>query len=122
MPTGLPPSRVWSADLGRSLGKPVRLEIIGSTTPVDRDVLELLDAPLGHLLRNAVDHGVDTTEERRATGKPAEAVVRLEARHSSGALEIVVADDGGGVAVDRVHRARGWWRRRLAKAPRPRLA
>jgi len=89
-------------DLGRSLGKQVRLDMIGAATPVDRDVLELLDAPLGHLLRNAVDHGVDTAEERRAAGKPAEATVRLEARHSAGVLEIVVADDGRGIDLDRL--------------------
>jgi len=89
-------------DVGRSLGKAVRLDIVGAATPVDRDVLEMLDAPLGHLLRNAVDHGVETPEERRAAGKPAEAVVRLEARHNAGALEIVVADDGSGIHTDRL--------------------
>jgi two-component system sensor histidine kinase and response regulator WspE len=55
-------------DLGRSLGKQVRLEIVGAATPVDRDVLERLDAPLGHLLRNAIDHGIESPEQRRAAG------------------------------------------------------
>ena len=59
-------------DVGRSLGKQVRLEIVGAATQVDRDILEKLDAPLGHLLRNAVDHGIETPDERRAAGKPAE--------------------------------------------------
>ena len=73
-------------DVGRTLGKQVHLEIIGDATQVDRDILEKLDAPLGHLLRNAVDHGIEQPEERLAAGKPAEGVVRLEARHSAGQL------------------------------------
>ena len=92
-------------DLGRSLGKQVRLEIVGAATPVDRDVLERLDAPLGHLLRNAIDHGIELPEQRLAVGKPAEGVVRLEARHSAGALEISVSDDGRGISLDAMRRA-----------------
>ena len=92
-------------DLGRSLGKQVRLDIVGAATPVDRDMLERLDAPLGHLLRNALDHGIESPEQRRAMGKPAEGVVRLEARHSAGALQITVSDDGRGIALDALRRA-----------------
>ncbi|MGJ7497965.1 hybrid sensor histidine kinase/response regulator [Variovorax sp. RT4R15] len=92
-------------DLGRSLGKQVRLDIVGAATPVDRDVLEKLDAPLGHLLRNALGHGIESPELRRAVGKSAEGVVRLEARHSAGALEIIVSDDGCGIALDVLRRA-----------------
>jgi two-component system, chemotaxis family, sensor histidine kinase and response regulator WspE len=88
-------------DLGSSLGKQVKLEIVGEATQVDRDILVKLDAPLGHLLRNAVDHGIEPLEERRAAGKPAEGVVRLEARHSAGALQIIISDDGGGVDLDK---------------------
>ena len=73
-------------DLARSLGKQVQLEIIGENTQVDRDILDRLEAPLAHLLRNAVDHGCETPEERRRAGKPAEASIRLEARHSAGML------------------------------------
>jgi two-component system, chemotaxis family, sensor histidine kinase and response regulator WspE len=87
-------------DLGRSLGKQVRLDIVGAATQVDRDILENLDAPLGHLLRNAVDHGIETPQERDAAGKEAEGVIRLEAHHSAGALLIVVSDDGRGIDVD----------------------
>jgi two-component system sensor histidine kinase and response regulator WspE len=87
-------------DLGRSLGKEVRLEIIGEATQVDRDILEKLDAPLGHLLRNAIDHGIESADERLAAGKPAEGVVRLEARHSAGLLQITISDDGRGVDLD----------------------
>ena len=71
-------------DLGRSLGKQVRLEIEGEKTQVDRDVLEKLEAPLTHLLRNAVDHGIETPEQRLLAGKPAEGVIRLRASHQAG--------------------------------------
>ncbi len=89
-------------DLGRTLGKQVRLEVVGEAVQVDRDILQKLDAPLGHLLRNAVDHGVETPNERRAADKPVEAVVQLEARHSAGQLQIVVADDGRGIDLDKL--------------------
>ena len=89
-------------DLARTLGKQARLEIDGSTTRVDRDILERLEAPLAHLLRNAVDHGLEAPAERLAAGKPAEGVVRLEAHHSAGALQIVVSDDGHGIDIERV--------------------
>ena len=84
-------------DLARSLGKKVRLEVVGEHTQVDRDLLEKLEAPLAHLLRNAVDHGGETPNARRLAGKPEECVIRLEARHSAGMLVIVVADDGAGI-------------------------
>ncbi len=64
-------------DLGRTLGKPVRLEMAGEQTQVDRDILEQLDAPLTHLLRNAVDHGIEPPAVRRAAGKPDEGPVSL---------------------------------------------
>jgi two-component system sensor histidine kinase and response regulator WspE len=92
-------------DVARSLGKQVRLEIVGEATKVDRDILLKLDAPLGHLLRNAVDHGIEAPEGRRAAGKPTEGVVRLEARHSAGALQVIVSDDGCGVDLDRTRQA-----------------
>lgn len=88
-------------DVAQALGKQVRLEIVGESTQVDRDILMKLDAPLGHLLRNAVDHGIEPPEERRAAGKPAEATLRLEARHSAGTLQITVADDGRGVDLEK---------------------
>lgn len=91
-------------DLGRSLGRDVRCEIIGAYTQVDRDLLERLEAPLNHLVRNAVDHGVEPPEERVRAGKPPEAIVRLEALHSAGMLLIVVSDDGRGIDVERVRR------------------
>ncbi len=92
-------------DLGQTLGKSVRLEIIGETTRVDRDILERLEAPLTHLLRNAVDHGTEFAEQRSAGRKPAESVIKLEARHSAGVLQIVVLDDGRGIDVEQVRSA-----------------
>jgi two-component system, chemotaxis family, sensor histidine kinase and response regulator WspE len=87
-------------DLARSLGKRVRFSIVGEATQVDRDILDMLDAPLGHLLRNALDHGVETPEQRIARGKPAEASLTLEARHSAGKLLISVSDDGAGIDLE----------------------
>jgi len=92
-------------DLGRTLGKEVRLEITGENTQVDRDILERLETPLAHLLRNAVDHGCESPEQRRLNGKPAQCVVHLEARHSAGMLLVSVSDDGGGVNPERVRGA-----------------
>jgi len=92
-------------DLGRSLGKQVRLEIEGEKTQVDRDVLEKLEAPLTHLLRNAVDHGIETPEQRLLAGKPAEGLIRLRASHQAGLLVLELADDGAGVDLERVRRS-----------------
>ncbi|MCT8963903.1 hybrid sensor histidine kinase/response regulator [Pseudomonas veronii] len=89
-------------DLGRSLGKQVRLEIEGEKTQVDRDVLEKLEAPLTHLLRNAVDHGIETPEQRLLAGKPAEGLIRLRASHQAGLLVLELSDDGNGVDLERL--------------------
>lgn len=92
-------------DLGRSLGKQVRLEIEGDNTQVDRDVLERLEAPLTHLLRNAVDHGIEPPALRARKGKPEEGVVQLRARHHAGMLVLEVSDDGAGIDLERVAQA-----------------
>ncbi|CAM3949465.1 hybrid sensor histidine kinase/response regulator [Ectopseudomonas alcaliphila] len=92
-------------DLGRSLGKQVRLEIEGENTQVDRDVLERLEAPLTHLLRNAVDHGIEPPALRARKGKPEEGVVQLRARHHAGMLVLEVGDDGAGIDLERVAQA-----------------
>ena len=89
-------------DLGRELGKKVQLEIVGKSTEVDRDILEKLDAPLTHLLRNAVDHGIEYPEERIAREKAEVGTLRLEAVHRSGMLLITVSDDGRGIELDRL--------------------
>jgi two-component system sensor histidine kinase and response regulator WspE len=92
-------------DLARTLGKRLRFDIDGQDTQVDRNILEKLKAPLGHLLRNAVDHGIEAPEERLATGKTAEATLRIEARHSAGRLQVTIADDGRGIDLDRLRAA-----------------
>jgi two-component system sensor histidine kinase and response regulator WspE len=84
-------------DLARDLGKQVKLEIRGLDTYVDRDILEKLEAPLTHLLRNAIDHGIELSEARRLVDKPGEGTIRLEAQHSGGNLLITVSDDGRGI-------------------------
>jgi two-component system sensor histidine kinase and response regulator WspE len=89
-------------DLGRELGKQVRLDIEGEKTQVDRDVLEKLEAPLTHLLRNAVDHGIEMPDVRAAAGKSAEGVIRLKATHQAGMLVVELSDDGNGVDLDRL--------------------
>ncbi|WP_283190028.1 hybrid sensor histidine kinase/response regulator [Pseudomonas sp. PMCC200344] len=92
-------------DLGRSLGKQVRLEIEGEKTQVDRDVLKKLEAPLTHLLRNAVDHGIESPELRLLAGKPAEGLIRLRASHQAGLLVLELSDDGNGVDLEKVRRS-----------------
>ncbi|MDI2593996.1 hybrid sensor histidine kinase/response regulator [Pseudomonas sp. 681] len=92
-------------DLGRSLGKQVRLEIEGEKTQVDRDVLEKLEAPLTHLLRNAVDHGIETPQQRLLAGKPEEGLIRLRASHQAGLLVLELSDDGNGVDLEKVRRS-----------------
>ena len=87
-------------DLSKDLGKKTKLNIVGESTEVDRDILERLDAPLNHLLRNAVDHGIETPQERLQAGKPETGVVTLEAAHRSGMLLISVMDDGRGINMD----------------------
>jgi len=89
-------------DIGRDLGKKVRLEIIGEDTPVDRDILDKLETPLMHLLRNAVDHGIEPPDERAAQGKSQEGVVTLQATHRSGMLYITITDDGKGVDLEAI--------------------
>jgi two-component system sensor histidine kinase and response regulator WspE len=91
-------------DMARSLGKEVRLEISGESTPVDRDILDRLETPLAHLLRNALDHGCETPDERMRAGKPREAVIRIEAHHSAGMLLVTVSDEGAGIDQYRLRR------------------
>jgi two-component system sensor histidine kinase and response regulator WspE len=102
-------------DLARTLGKQVRFEVRGEQTGVDRDILDKLEAPLSHLVRNAVDHGLEIPAERAAAGKPETGEIRLEARHRAGMLHITLTDDGRGIDVERL-RARAVARGLVAKA------
>jgi two-component system sensor histidine kinase and response regulator WspE len=92
-------------DLARSLDKQVRLQIEGDQTQVDRDVLERLEAPLIHLLRNALDHGIEASAARLAAGKPVEGVISIKARQQAGTLLLEVADDGAGVDLSQLRTA-----------------
>ncbi|BAU15482.1 CheA signal transduction histidine kinase [Leptolyngbya sp. NIES-3755] len=84
-------------DLARKLNKQVKLEIVGKSTPVDRDILKKLEAPLTHILRNSTDHGIESPDERIAAGKSPEGTIRLEAFHRGGMLAITITDDGKGI-------------------------
>ena len=83
-------------------GKPVRLVTEGEGTEVDKTVIEHLADPLTHMIRNAIDHGLERPEDRAAAGKPSDGTVRLAARHRSGRIVIEVSDDGGGINRARV--------------------
>ncbi|MEH2087415.1 hybrid sensor histidine kinase/response regulator [Nostoc sp.] len=92
-------------DLARQLGKRVKLEIVGKSTLVDRDILERLEAPLTHILRNAIDHGIELPQERLAAGKSEEGIIRIEVTHRAGMLFITVADDGRGIDIEFLRQA-----------------
>ncbi len=85
-----------------AIGKDVRLHTEGENTEVDKTVIERLADPLTHMIRNAVDHGLETNDAREAAGKPREGHVVLRAMHRSGRVVIEVADDGGGINRDKV--------------------
>jgi two-component system chemotaxis sensor kinase CheA len=91
-------------DLARQMGKDVELIISGEETELDKTMLEDLNDPLVHLVRNAVDHGVETTEERIASGKPAKAVVELSATQVGDHIRIEITDDGRGMRPDVIRR------------------
>lgn len=91
-------------DLAKQLNKKVKLVIRGESTPVDREILEKLEVPIIHLLRNALDHGIESPIERRLAGKPEEGTIILEASHKAGMLFIAVTDDGRGVDIDKLRK------------------
>jgi len=89
-------------DLSAELGKPIELEMHGAETELDRQVLDLIKDPLTHMVRNAADHGLETPAQRRSAGKPEHGMIRLSARHEGGHIIIEVADDGRGLATERI--------------------
>jgi len=89
-------------DLGQTLGKRVHLELVGDDTELDKLLVEALDEPLMHLVRNAVDHGMEPPADRVAAGKPPEGTVRLEASHRGNQVVIRIADDGRGMSPARL--------------------
>lgn len=89
-------------DLSQKLGKQVRLELHGEETELDKSVVDEIGDPLIHLVRNAIDHGIETVSERRAAGKPAEGVVRIAACQEGNSIVIRIEDDGRGLQVERI--------------------
>jgi two-component system chemotaxis sensor kinase CheA len=89
-------------DLSGTLGKRVRLDMVGRETELDRTLLEAIRDPLVHVVRNALDHGLETPEERAAAGKNAEGALNLRAWHEGGLVNIEVTDDGRGIDPERV--------------------
>ena len=89
-------------DLARELGKDVVLDIDGAETELDKAMVERLADPLMHLIRNSMDHGIESVEERLRAGKPGQATLRLRAWHESGTVVIEASDDGRGLNRDRI--------------------
>ncbi|HTJ93767.1 MAG TPA: chemotaxis protein CheA, partial [Pararobbsia sp.] len=89
-------------DVARELGKDVELRTSGEDTELDKTVVERIGDPLMHLVRNAMDHGIDAPDVRRARGKPAQGTVALNAYHDSGSIVIEVGDDGGGLNTEKI--------------------
>ncbi|GAA2515957.1 chemotaxis protein CheW [Pilimelia columellifera] len=89
-------------DLSNACGKQVKVRMVGAETELDRSLLEAVKDPLTHLVRNAVDHGIEDLSQRAAAGKPAEGVLTLRAYHESGHVTVEVTDDGSGINVEKV--------------------
>jgi two-component system chemotaxis sensor kinase CheA len=103
-----PIGNVWNKlprvvrDLSLSCGKQVRLEMDGADTELDRTIIEAIKDPLTHLVRNAIDHGLESPADRAAAGKPAEGRLVLRAFHESGKVTIEIIDDGAGIDVEKI--------------------
>jgi two-component system, chemotaxis family, sensor kinase CheA len=89
-------------DLANKLSKQVELETVGEATELDKSLIEKITDPLTHLVRNSLDHGIETPYERRAAGKPAQGTITLSAQHSGGSIVIEVRDDGRGLDRGRI--------------------
>ncbi|MFB1488861.1 MULTISPECIES: response regulator [unclassified Thiocapsa] len=100
--TVLNPIARVARELGRELGKEIRCEVSGSEIELDRQIIDHLSDALVHLVRNAIDHGIESTEERLAAGKPALGEIRLSARQEGGAVLIAISDDGRGLDRARI--------------------
>lgn len=89
-------------DLAERLGKEVELQLIGEDTELDKSVIEKIADPLTHLVRNAIDHGIELPEDRLKAGKPSVGLLSVGARHQGGSIVITVSDDGGGLNRERI--------------------
>lgn len=90
-------------DASRKLGKDIELEVFGENTEVDKNIIEHISDPLMHLIRNSVDHGIETREERQQTNKPPRGKITLEAKNEGGKVWIVVRDDGKGLNRQKIY-------------------
>lgn len=103
-----PIGNIWSKfprvvrDLSMQCGKRVRIEMEGTETELDKTIVEAIKDPLTHIIRNSVDHGVETPAIREAAGKQAEGCLRLRAFHEGGQVNIEISDDGGGLNLERI--------------------
>jgi len=91
-------------DISAQLSKNVRLEISGEDTELDKGVVEQMSDPLTHLIRNAIDHGIEPAEERDRQGKPEQGLIRLEAFHQAGSVIVEISDDGRGLDREKIRR------------------
>ena len=89
-------------DVSKELGKNIKLEINGAETELDKTVVEKIGDPLMHLVRNSMDHGIESAEERKAAGKPEQGILKLNAYHDSGSIVIEVIDDGRGLSREKI--------------------
>jgi two-component system, chemotaxis family, sensor kinase CheA len=105
-----PIGNVWAKfprvvrDLSSQLGKQVRIEMEGKETELDKTIIESIKDPLTHLVRNSVDHGIESPEKRVAAGKPIEGCLTLRAYHEGGQVNIEISDDGAGLNLDRIRK------------------
>ncbi len=90
-------------DMSKELNKKIRLEMYGTETELDKNVIEQLGDPLKHLIRNSVDHGIESPEERRKKGKPEEGLIQLKAYQQEGSIFIEIKDDGRGIDKEKVY-------------------
>ncbi|MCP5162334.1 MAG: chemotaxis protein CheA [Hahellaceae bacterium] len=89
-------------DVSKELGKDIRLEISGAEAELDKSMIEKIGDPLMHLVRNSIDHGIESPEQRKAAGKPEQGVLKLNAYHVSGSIVIEVQDDGAGLNSEKI--------------------
>jgi two-component system, chemotaxis family, sensor kinase CheA len=89
-------------DMSKMLGKDVHLELVGEDTEVDKNIIEHVSDPLMHIIRNSIDHGIETPEERENTGKPKSGTITLEARNVGGDVLVIVKDDGKGLDRNKI--------------------
>ena len=92
-------------DVAAALGKDIQLEIRGKDVALDRTLIESLSDPLTHMVRNAVDHGIEAQEDRARAGKPRQGSITIDARHEAGQVVVEISDDGGGIDPDRIAKA-----------------